>query len=254
MQDLLVLFLGLSVGLSSSLLGLGGNVVIVPLLPLITALELKVVVATGITTVFLVTLINTVFFLRDRLVDLKLVLWLFFPSSLASFLAAGTIQYIPADWIRYTITFILVIMILRLISRKKQSNTLAKKTSTGILLIASFISGVTAGVTGVGTGVLMSPLLLTFQIIDPKKVGPTINALICLTSFSSCLKFLTSSNFAFPQWGLIRLDYVFFLSTAAVFSAFWGRRWNKRIAADTRKRILAFCLFLLLLKMIHSIL
>ncbi|MBY0384598.1 TSUP family transporter, partial [bacterium] len=68
---LVSLFLGIIVGVVSSLFGIGGGIFIVPLLPNLLGVTPHQAVATSLASVFLVTLLNTVSFSREKLVNWK---------------------------------------------------------------------------------------------------------------------------------------------------------------------------------------
>jgi uncharacterized membrane protein YfcA len=85
---LFLLIVGLGVGLTSSFLGAGGGVLVVPLLPHFMDISLKSVVATAQATVLFIVLFNTVSFRRSVKVPLKLTLLLSIGTASGAFVAA----------------------------------------------------------------------------------------------------------------------------------------------------------------------
>src|SRR5687767_6470439 len=80
----LCLTLGLIVGASSTLFGIGGGIFVVPLLTLFTGMSTFEAVATSLFTVFLVTLVNTIEFSRKGFVRWPIGLLLGIPSAVVA--------------------------------------------------------------------------------------------------------------------------------------------------------------------------
>jgi uncharacterized membrane protein YfcA len=247
MDFILVILLGGLVGISSALLGLGGNILIVPILPLISQLPLPSVIATGILTVFLVTLFNVINFYRQNLIDIKIISLLFFPTSLASFISSYYAHLFSEVFIRYAFLFIMGAMLLKLFFPPKKHQTQLPKS---ILIIPGIFSGLLAGLTGVGTGIILAPLLVVLSITDEKKISPSINFLIMVSCFFSSINYLFLERFSFPQAGLVRLDYALGMALVAMITSQIGRRWNRTITSGHRKLVIALMLIVLMLKTI----
>lgn len=248
MSEILVILLGSFVGISAALLGLGGNILIVPLLPLITELSLQSIIATGILTVFFVTFFNVINFYRQGLLEFKIITLLFIPTSLSSFISSRLSSYVPEHMIKALFLFAMTGMVVKLFLPKKAS--LKKDNPKYLLTAAGLFSGSLAGITGVGTGILLAPLLLSLKITDDKKISPTINFLIMVSCFFSSLNYLSFSNFSYPQSGLVRLDYVLLIAVPAILSSIIGRKLNSNISPNTRRIVVGLTLLALIIKTI----
>lgn len=248
METILVIFLGFLVGISSALLGLGGNIIIVPSLPLISQLELPSVIATGILTVFFVTLFNVINFYRQKLLDFKLVSLLIIPTSLSSYISSHYASLIPEKTIKTLFILVMILMLIKLIIPLKIN--LQKKYQKFIFVLAGLFSGTLAGLTGVGTGIILGPLLLSTQMTEDIKVSPTINFLIMISCFFSSLNYLSILNISFPQSGLVRLDYVLLILIPALITGIIGRKLNSNIKPRNRRIVVGLTLILLIAKTI----
>lgn len=248
MESLFIIILGILIGLSSSLLGLGGNVLIVPILPLISELQWKFVIPTGILTVFIVTLLNVLSFYKQKLLDLKLIALLFFPISLFSYISSYLINNFSEQFIKVCFVTIMSLMVAKLIIPVKAKKLNNNSIQNLALILAGSLAGFLAGITGIGSGLILAPLLLGFNMTDPKKVSPTINFLIMSACFFSSVNYLSFNFENFPQLGSIRLDYVFYISIPAIISSMYGRKMNLNIADNKRKVIMGSTLFLLVIK------
>ena len=248
MSEILIILLGSFVGISAALLGLGGNILIVPLLPLFTELSLQSVIATGILTVFFVTLFNVINFYRQGLIEFKIITLLFIPTSVSSFISSRLSSLVPEHIVKILFVLAMAAMVVKLFLPKKAS--LKKNNQKYILIAAGLFSGSLAGLTGVGTGILLAPLLLSLEITEDKKVSPTINFLIMVSCFFSSLNYLSFSNFSFPQSGLVRLDYVLLIAIPAILSSIIGRKLNSNISPKMRRIVVSLTLLFLIFKTI----
>jgi len=255
MDIILILILGGLIGISSALLGLGGNILIVPLLPLLpmaSTLTLKSIVATGIFIVFFLTLVNVISFYRQKLIDFKLVFTLIIPTSLFSFLSSFHVDKVNDNIIKTLLILVMISMVIRLLLFKKKDSNSVNELNYPLLLGAGAVSGSLAGLTGVGTGVLLGPLLLSLNLTDEKKVSPTINFLIMVACFFSSLNYLSFSNFNYPQSGLVRIDIALMIFIPAIVTAVIGRRINTSISPKLRRWVVSSALGLLILKIIWT--
>lgn len=248
MTLLLSVILGTLVGISSALLGLGGNIIIVPLLSSISDLSLQSVVATGIFSVFIVTLINVINFYRQQLLDFKLIATLIIPTALASYLSSYYAPAIPQTVVKTLFITVMLGMFARLLMKSSYQ----MKASGFFLVFAGFFSGSLAGLTGIGTGVILAPLLFSSPSIQDKKVSPTINFLIMVSCFISSLNYLSWDQLNSPLAGYVRLDYALYITIPALITSILGRKLNKTIDPMRRKMIVSAALLLLIVKTIIS--
>lgn len=243
--------LGFAVGLVSSLLGLGGSVFIIPLLPLVVSLSLKSTIYTSILCVLFVTLFNVTMFAKDKLVDWKLGLSLFPLVSLASFLSSHFSHYFSDQVVKFLLVFIMISMVLKLLWKPRKADgdipPLKKNLISGI---AGLLSGGLAGITGIGSGVVLGPTLLSLNLTDHKKVSPTINLLIFFTCLFSTIGNLNfhGGELQFKEAVDIKLSVIIFLFS--LLGSYPGRKINKKISQTQRKIVVAVTLSLLALKVL----
>lgn len=245
--------LGSLVGFASSLLGLGGSVFIIPLLPELIELPLKTIIYTSIFCVMLVTAFNVFMFHRQKLVDWKLGLSLFPLVSLASF-STSFFSHLFSDLVVKLLLFsIMLIMVLRLLINKFDGlGEVSKGTRTTIKGVAGVLSGGLAGLTGIGSGVILGPTLLSLNLTDPKKVSPTINLLIsftCLFSILGNIEISATPAFKVP----VRTDLSVTIFLFSIMGSFLGRKLNSSIDPRRRKIVVGVTLLLLAGKVLWSV-
>ena len=213
--------LGVIIGISSALLGLGGNIFIIPLMPLIVDIPLKEIIATGIFSVLLTTSLNSFFFFREKLIPLDITLSLVIPTFIFSFLGSKFASHANDSFILIILICIMIFMLVRLnIDLKSLQNVKIGRVG---LFAAGTVSGTMAGFTGIGSGVILGPLMLIFNLVEHKKISPTINFMIAIACFSATLNNMQVGESLNYQLGLIHLDLAFMIFIPAAVSSYIGR-------------------------------
>ncbi len=249
MTYVILAILGSVVGLASALLGLGGSVFIIPLLPSVIDLSLKTIIYTSIFCVMLVTLFNVTMFHRKGLVDWRLGATLFPLVSVGSFVSSYFSYHFSDTVVKGLLVAIMITMVLRLlIDRFDGKGDLSVFKERVIKFIAGTLSGGLAGLTGIGSGVILGPTLLSLKLTEPKKVSPTINLLISCTCFFSILGNFQWSSMAFKE--AIRFDLSLTIFFFSIFGSYFGRKINNTIPPRKRKIVVGLTLLALALKVI----
>lgn len=280
MDILFVFLIGILTGLSACFLGVGGGIIIVPLLPLIFEIKPTEVVGTSLLTVFLIVFSNTLFFHRQKLVQWKTVLFFGFFTSLGSYLAGCLTAFVNPLLMEGAFAFVICILALiflsepsskdkavsKLKSKEEREEKKQKKRRKNVLKpllwsLGSLIIGGASGFTGTGSGAVLASLLIHFKKINKKKVVPVTNAIAMLTSLFGAIAFLQSTHsktdvYLFNTWniGVIHLDIFIILSLGALPTTLIGRPFQHRMPSTLRKRCLAILLFTLGLKVFVSFL
>ncbi len=246
----LIFILGLMVGVGTTFIGMGGGVLIVPILPLIYPLGMREIVATTLLVVFLVAVINTLGFVKRRLVQWRESLTLGMGSMVGAYAAARMTRVIPEKWLLWIFLTVLVGLTYKAggdayrsrkgKNRAEESET--KKFSLPKLLIIALVGGVIIGLTGVGAGILFSSVLLSFRIVENSEVVPTSNAAVMLTSAAGLLGYVGEIHW--PAVGAIRLDVGLILFLGAWLSATFGRQYQHLMPREWRGGILTLILLL----------
>lgn len=122
------------------------------------------------------------------------------------------------------------------------------KTSTlSLLLICGGSIGLLSGLTGIGGGIFLSPLLISFRWAEARVASGISAAFILINSVSGMLGVVSTNSVAlprtFPFWAF-----------AAVLGGFIGAELgSKRFQNVTIQRVLAFVLFAIGIKMVATL-
>lgn len=173
---------------------------------------------------------------------------LFFPLGIASIPAAfigGTLS-LPSHIYKPIIGAVLLLAAWHIYSHAKRlDNDMLKKVSAPVLLGVGASLGLLSGLTDIGGGVFLSPLLLFFKWGETKVISGVAAAFILVNSISGLIGILLKSpvlTSALPCWAI-----------AAVLGGLIGAEYgSSRLSNPSIRMLLALVLLLAGSKMIFS--
>jgi uncharacterized membrane protein YfcA len=197
----LKILIGLIVGTLIGLTGLGGGVLLLPLL--IFGLRVPAIIAVGSDAAFnfLTKIPSSVVHLRKGTVRRKVVVALASGSIPGSILGVRFLQHLRMlygtgvnDFIKMAVGILLIIVSMLLLLQRRIEAQVANRPPTaksfaGMVVIGLF-AGFLVGMTSVGSGSIIMMLLLLFYSYPPKvMVGTDIVHAVLLTGCTSLLHF-----------------------------------------------------------------
>ncbi|MGO1543135.1 MAG: sulfite exporter TauE/SafE family protein [Gulosibacter sp.] len=153
---------GLAVGFASGLFGVGGGIIILPVLVYLLGFDTKLAAGTSLLAIVLPSIVGVVSYALEGNVDVLL----------AALLAAGSIFGAPiGSWllsklhkraVQWTfIAFIVVVIVSLFIVIPARDAVVQIDLLTGALLVVvGLFTGVTAGLLGIGGGVIVVPVMV----------------------------------------------------------------------------------------------
>lgn len=252
---MLIFVVGLTVGLLSTVIGMGGGILMVPALTALAGLPQIEAMATSLGTIALISAWNTWRYHRLGLVRWKVVVWIAISSGLCA-AAAGTIApYLPEKVLIGLLILVLLALArktfqLRPVSVKEATDKTTNKIAS--LSIGS-LGGLIAGFTGIGGGGITTSLMLVSGITENRTTVPTSNAIMIFTTTAGALAFALNGSWTWPRLGLIHADFTLLLATGAIISSFIGIHLNQLIQLKTRKTILGYILLSIALRLIYQL-
>lgn len=125
----------------------------------------------------------------------------------------------------------------------RPSESTAPRPHPALMLAAGAVLGFLAGLTGVGGGIFLSPLLLFFRLAEIRIISGTVAAFILVNSVAGLLGVATTSvevPAALPYWGI-----------AALAGGFVGSEFgSRRLAGSAIQKALAAVLAIAGIKML----
>jgi len=247
MELLFVFLTGLAVGLISTLFGLGGGIIMVPVLSLVLPYSHLEAVATSLATIIFVAGFNTFNFHAKGVVVWSIVPFIALPSALMAFITARLSLYLPEK----LLISIFILFLLWVATRTFLVKDLPNEHKTGTRKFIPFgigsLSGTISGFTGIGGGGITTPLMLVSGLVKNVQAAPTSNAIMIFTALFGSLSFALSTH---PErhpymLGFIHLDSVLLLFIGSALSSRLGVKLNQQFSLTWRKTILGFILMLI---------
>ena len=214
----------------------------VPLLPFFLPLNAVETVATSLFVVMVTVFVNSISFVKKGLVDWSS----FFYLSLGSVICAVLVSYVSVQRVDVIFRVGLVLALLVVLLNPLSYLNLKKSGLKEILL--GGCGGCLTGISGVGSAIF-SPVLFEFKWLQEKKIVPTVNAVMCLTTIGTLSSlFLGHSEPAH----LVHLDVAVFILLGSFPSSFIGRRFNLGPYERYRCFLLKSLVFSLLIKVLFE--
>ena len=154
--------IGVTAGVFGGLVGLGGGVVMVPLLTAWARLTQHEAHATSLAGVVATGIAGAFTYASEGAVDWRSALLLAAVSVFATYIAAHRSQDVPADRLRRFFGWFLIVAACLLVFKDEMLSLRAPQGAWSLvfLLVTGLFVGVASGLLGVGGGALMVPLLV----------------------------------------------------------------------------------------------
>jgi uncharacterized membrane protein YfcA len=249
----IILLTGFSVGLVSTIFGIGGGIIMVPLLSFIFPLSHLEAIATSLATIVLVAGFNTFNFSKKNVIIWKVVPWIAISSSFFAFISARLSTVLPEKILVIIFFLLLFYFAIRTFSIRKEKKLLIDESHSRLIPLGiGTISGLISGVTGIGGGGITTPMMLVTGITKNIQAAPTSNAIMIFTAFFASLSF-AFSNINLEQTytiGYIHLDKALLLFLGSALVSRFGVSLNHKIPLFWRKTFLGILLLLICFRLI----
>lgn len=261
MDFLLLGFTGLAVGFLSSFFGIGGGSLIVPILySLYPTLTDEQVIATSLTTIFLLSSNNTFqYFRRKELPNRRISINFLISATIGAVLGAKLTYLIDTTTSKKIVASVLLLIVAKLfMSGKTKHNPPLGKTKDYKIFIIGFVGAFVSSISGLGGGVIFIPLLISFAKINMNSVSPYSNLAMVIATLMGALPHLLVPIYhpiGFPDIldpyfvGKVNFAIVAILIVGGLVSSRQGVKFNGRVAPHVKRYSLAFLLLVLSIKL-----
>jgi len=271
MIDILwLLAIGLAAGLLSGLLGVGGGIIFVSILPdLFLSLGIKqesmssLIIANSMAAILAASFVGTIALKRSGRFFPKEILLVGLPALIASVV----LQYVYVNTAYYSVDFFnaLIFLILSFalwqqISTQFQSKDLQEviDLKNGQYVFSGLITGAASALSGLGGAVVLIPLLNNYFKLPIKKANSISLGVILVISFSLTVPNMFFYNFDDPaiapddKLGLIILPLMIPMTLGLLLGAPLGVRLSNKLSSKLISRIFIGFLFIVLSKIVFD--
>jgi uncharacterized membrane protein YfcA len=192
MPEFLFMILGgLFAGLFGSVLGLGGGVLIIPMLTLVFDVPMREAIGASLVCVIATSSGAASLYVKKRLCHIRLGMTLELATTLGA-IAGGVIAGLVEPQILYFLFSALLVYTAWTMFRKREQTTSPDETKTGegsyqithlpLGMGASFVAGNVSGLLGVGGGIVKVPVMYLLMRVPLKTAVATSNFMIGVTA------------------------------------------------------------------------
>lgn len=155
------LLVGVGAGILSGLFGVGGGILVVPALTMILRLDQRLASGTSLGAVFPISVASLVTYWSQDNVDWTMALWLSVGAVGGAIYGTKLIHRLPRRAIGYLFTVMLVLTAIRLyVPTEADGRGVIEVGGAIALVLIGFMTGVLAGLLGIGGGVVMVPIMI----------------------------------------------------------------------------------------------
>lgn len=255
---LILVVCGVLTNLMSALFGIGGGVLMVPVLhTLFPAFPLQMVAATSLTTVMGTALINIIFFHKQRIpLNIKsLLLWSV--GMIIGVQFGFEVSFlIPNAFIVAIFVITLLILACRLFFAKKTENpTACNKLNEKVKgIFVCLFGGSIAGITGIGGGSIMAPLISLLPSVKPHQIAAYSNYMMIIGGLGSLYGYLSKPQPVYLEnsWqvGYVNFTVVAIVVTCSFMTSFFSMKLRGILQPHVMTKLLGGMLFAIAIYML----
>lgn len=264
MDPLLLIFvscmaLGMLTGTLAGMLGIGGGLIIVPVLSMLLTgiadisheLAMPMAIATS-----LFTIIVTGFFsakahyslgnIVPRVIGLSGI-----GIAIGAIAGAQLASMLPADILTKVFAGLVILIAVQMVFGKRTASS--KAYTPAILISVGIVVGAISALMGIGGGALLVPALVWFQVPIRQAIGCAAVSGLVIALFGTASFIHAGWNLpGLPDWslGYVYLPAGFGIMATSIFTAGFGARLGQNMPTELLKKILAGLLVLVSIRMI----
>ncbi|WP_289118146.1 sulfite exporter TauE/SafE family protein [Idiomarina sp.] len=251
---------GTVAGLLAGMLGIGGGLVIVPLLiyllPIIGVppeLVVPSAIATSLATVCMTTASASRSHAKHGLMEKFWLVRVLPGLSIGAMTGAYLVTVIDPDWLKRIFSIVLIALAARMVLPQKTGEPMTS-VSKRLVALGSYIIGTISGLVGIGGGALTVPFLTKMRL--PVRQAIAISSLgSFIIGCSSVVMFIANgwlSGKATGAFGLIHIPAWIGISVASVLMAPLGAKLAHKLPVKQLQRVFAAFLIIVAVQLIFK--
>ncbi|MCB9059912.1 MAG: sulfite exporter TauE/SafE family protein [Halobacteriovoraceae bacterium] len=244
-NDLVLLpIAGIFIGLISTIFGVGGGIIAVPTIyELFPALTPASVIGTSLAMIFCNSLLNLSNFARKgQKIQINTLGSIVLPMSAGVLIGIECIDYLSTTQVKLFLVFIVFMTAVRLLWKayfyhKKKFQSISFSQRPKLLIFIILIGGFVSGLTGLGGGVVIIPLIINFFHTPLKELPVISNFAIASGAFVGLIRFSTSENIELGLTELLNHFQIGKINFLIAFCLFTGSFLTSRLGVKLSGKI-----------------
>lgn len=256
-QIILLFVVGLAAGVLSGMFGIGGGVVIVPVLIAVFNFDQLQANGTSLAALLMpVGIFAVLEYYRKGKLGISTAAWVAVGILFGGFVGAELAIGLPADTLKRLYGLFLLYVSWRFTEPRKLLNLIPQSATAPVpeappivawyvLIGVGLLAGVASGLFGIGGGLIIVPALMTLLRFDQHQaVGTSLGALLLPVALPAVVSYYNA--------GKLDLNVAFFVALGLIGGAFAGAKIALSLSANTVKRIYGLFLFIMALRFIFG--
>jgi len=226
-MEIILVLVGILVGTLSGFFGIGGGMILIPILMLL-GIDIKTAIGISIVQMVFSSFYGSYLNYKKGSLILGEGVWVGIGGFIGGAIGAYTSDLVPERILQYLFLGLLFFALYRLFSSKVSDSGEVKTLSSVVLFIVGFIIGIFAISLGVGGSILLTPILAGFLHYPIKKA---VSAGLFFVAFSS-----VAGLFMKLSTGTIDLGKGIYVAVASLIGVYIGI-WLKDHVHDSHHKL-----------------
>ena len=235
-DQLWLILLGFAAGIVGSMLGLGGGIIMVPVLTFL-GFSPTAAASNSLFAAFSNAIASTISYSKQKRIEFQLGFKLGLLSIPGTVLGAIISSDVTPGFFKILFGLVLIASAAYIFIRKKLQSK-DKPLSKQVIIFtisASFFAGIISAFFGIGGGIIFVPLMIVALGMTMKRAAPTSQLILLFSSFSGIVTHSILGHPDFLQAGLL------------LIGSFFGGLFGARLSLDIKERYLQILIVVVIL-------
>lgn len=237
-MSLLLILFGVFTGLTAGFFGVGGGMVLIPLL-LYAGFTMKSAVAISILQMVFTSIFGSFLNYKKNKTLLNDGLFIGIGGFIGGLFSGIIVSNIQGVYLSYLFVFIVLLAIYRIFRSDIKIENIKQTHSKYLLLIIGFFIGLIAMSIGVGGSVMLTPILVSYMYYNMKDASSLGLFFVVFSSIAGFISLSLSGNMLYLEGSTVGL--------ASLVGVYFGIKFKNIIKMDSYKNmiLIMYCTILL---------
>jgi len=244
-------------GMFGAMLGLGGGIILIPMLTLGFGVDIRIAVATSLVAVIATSTGGAIAYIKSERANMRLGMTLEIATSIGAIIAGSTIAFISREYLSLLFIAILtytavhmLIGAIKHVNREEENDTEEnikgyKIKNMPLGMTTHLFAGMFSGYLGIGGGVITVPTLRLVMGVPMKSAIATSNFMLGVTAATGAVIYFAR--------GTISTEITAAVITSVFIGAFFGAKISARVKSKILSIIFVALMIITAIKMVWEL-